>query len=163
MTKVKRQKFFYLIIVGVVWSIVMTPLHEFGHWVVGSALGGQGIGITFSGLFGGGLCHWASAFPNMWLSHIAGGLFAGSIMFLLALKAALTPTKWDEPELFVLTVLGGGQIGYGLAEATLGTGWFIPLSILGIFVGVLIPLSWRLLKLFDWLFDDNQIYSLGVK
>lgn len=152
----KRQKIIDLIITFVVWFIVAMPIHEFWHYQVGSWLGGKGFYITYPN-FLSGLCSWADPPSHIWAVCIAGGLGTAIIMFLLTWRALLSPTKWDEDEVFSLAVLGGLQVGYGLSELSLlyAPGGFDYIAPICSLLGALPFMIWRGPKMADWIMKEE--------
>jgi len=153
----KRQKTVDLIITFVVWFIVTLPIHEFFHYITAMALGGKGMGITYPNLLSG-LCSFPTPFPHMWIAYLAGGVGTAVVMFLLAWRALLSPTKWDEDEVISLFVLGGVQLGYGVVEVSLlyYPQWFNILAPIGAVIGCLPFALWRIPKALDWILDDTK-------
>ena len=156
----RLQKSINLLIVIIFAPLFSLPLHEFFHFIVGSALGGTGLYITFP-TFISGFCHWPTPFPHMWVAYLAGGLGTGIVLLLLALRAIKTPSKWDADEAFMFAVFGGMQIGYGFAELSLAfastSHCFWWLSILGCVVGALPMAIWRAPKLIDFIITEGEI------
>jgi hypothetical protein len=151
----KIQKTIDLIITFVVWFLVSMPIHEFFHYIAAMALGGKGMSIIYSNPLSG-WCSVPSLFPHMWVAYLAGGVGTALVMFLLAWRALLSPTKWDEDEVFSLFILGGAQFGYGVAEVSLlyYPYWFNILAPMGAFAGSLLFGIWRIPKALGWIMGD---------
>ena len=154
----KRQKIIDLLITAAIWIIVTAPIHEFCHYQVGVWLGGDGFYNTFPDLLTG-LCHWSVCPDPAWPMYLAGGLGTGLVMWLLAWRAIKTPTLWDEPKVFVLSILGSAQIGYGLGEMSRAFSatadyWYITSTALAILL-VIPTLWWRIPKIYDYFVDSE--------
>ena len=155
-----KQKLIDVIIKYIFYFLITTPIHEWFHYQVGTALGGTDYYITYWQLFNG-YCHFAGGVPHYaWLAFMAGGVGTGVLMLLLAWRAWMSPTSWDEADLFILSVLGGAQIGWGLAETTLAypetRHLFTYLMPICVFIGVLPAVIWRFKPFLMWLTNDNK-------
>jgi predicted acetyltransferase len=154
----KLHKVINLLIVFLFVLFFSASLHEFFHYIVGTALGGKGLYVTYPSFFTG-LCQWPTPFPHMWLAYLAGGLGSGLVLLVLALRAVKTPTKWDADEAFIFSIFGGVGIGYGFAELSLAfpstEHYFWWLSFIGCFIGGMPFAIWRGPKFVDFLLKDE--------
>ena len=146
-----RGRIINLLIVTVVWFIVTTPIHEFFHYQTAKLLGLK-VWITYPDWFSG-LCHFEGSSDAIWVAYIAGGIGTGVLMLLLAWRAVVSPTLWDESDAFILTVVGMAQIGYGIAELSYlyCPDYFIHCAAAGTVIGVAIAMKLRFMPLVYWI------------
>lgn len=145
------KRFIELTILFLFWFLFTTPIHEYAHYQVGKWIGLK-VWVEYQDLFSG-MCHFQGSSDLLWLAYLAGGLVTGTLMLLLAFRAIHSPTLADEADAFVLTVLGLGQIGYGIGELSY---LYLPdYSMLcvtvGTITGVLVAVRLRFISLIEWL------------
>jgi hypothetical protein len=123
--------------------LASVPIHEFIHWQVGEATGGEISQVTYADWFSG-LTSYTQAPDPLWSFYIAGGVGTGLIFFILGWRALSTPTRWDYSIMFSAFLVGGAQFGYGVGELSLAfessDNWFPLAAAFGTIIGAIIPI-----------------------
>lgn len=147
-----------LVVFFLIFLIMALPLHEAGHSLAAQVFGASGY-IELDWFSGSGIFQ-ATGELNTWQFAIVGFSGGGfvAILYGLILWFANVGIRWGEDDQTPIRLVLGGQLGYGIAEATLG---FIDQSafpaLAGILTGIgfLAALLYSCPRLAKWLHDSS--------